>query len=53
MLSQLLWNISDSLWGSAANVAPDGSVGDLLFGVLTIPSALVYGLSEVIWGFGS
>lgn len=55
MSSEMLWNLSDSLWGSAAAVLPagGGSVGDVLFGILTIPSALVFAVSDILWGFGS
>lgn len=54
MSSEMLWDLSDTLWGSAAAAVPDGgSVSDVLLGVLTIPSVLVFAVSDILWGFGS
>lgn len=55
MSSELVYDLSDTLLGSAAGISEpgNGSLSDVLFGILSIPSVLTYTLSEVIAGFGS
>ena len=54
MSSETVWELSDTLWGSAAEIVPGGgSVNNTLFGFLSIPSVLTYFVSEVLWGFGA
>lgn len=52
-ISGSLEDMADTVWGSADGIAPGGSVGDVIGGVLKIPAALLYGLSNLFWGFGS
>lgn len=52
-VSGSLEDLADSLWGSADGIAPPGSLGDVVGGVLNLPAALLYGLSILFWGYGS
>lgn len=42
----------NALFGSAASL-PGGSIGDLIFGVLNIPSSLITTVEFIMVGFGS
>lgn len=55
MSNEFVYDLSDSLLGSVAEIAPpgNGSLSDVAFGILSIPATLLYGLSEILWGFGS
>lgn len=46
-------DLADAVWGSADDIAPSGSMGDLIGGVLKIPGNLLYGLYELFYEFGS
>lgn len=52
-ISGSLDGLGETLWGSAEGIAPSGSLGDVIGGVLKLPAALIYGLSYIFWGFGS
>lgn len=52
-ISGSLGDIADPMWGSADRIAPGGSLGDLVGGLLKLPANLIYGSEEIVWGFGS
>ena len=52
-LSGVLGRLADDLWGSVDGLVPAGSAGDVIGGVLKLPAALLYGSSNLFWGFGS
>lgn len=53
MISDTLYELADTMWGSADGVAPGGSLGDLIGGVLKFPSSVVRLIAEISWSFGS
>lgn len=52
-ISGSLQNLAYTTWNSVDDMVPGGSLGDVIGGVLKIPAALLYGLSNLFWGFGS
>ena len=48
-----IYEIADTIWGSADAVQPAGSLGDVIGGFLKIPGNLVYFVGDVLLGFGS
>lgn len=52
-ISGSLDELGDTVWSSVNGIVPGGSLGDVIGGVLKIPAALLYGLSNLFWGFGS
>lgn len=52
-ISGSLAGVAGDLWGSVGGIVPPGSLGDAIGGVLKLPAALLYGLANLFWGFGS
>ncbi|MCT1863892.1 hypothetical protein AB6N35_09675 [Dietzia cinnamea] len=52
-ISGPIWDFGDQLHGSVDELVSPGSVGNVIHGVLFIPSAVLYLVSEIFWGFGS
>lgn len=52
-ISGALAGFADQLWGSAGGLTPPGPLGDVIGGLLKLPAALLYGSSNLAWGFGS
>ena len=52
-VSGSLAGAAENLWGSVGGLVPAGSLGDAIGGVLKLPAALLYGLANLFWGFGS
>ena len=53
MVSDSLFDVAGDIWDVAGEVAPAGSVGNLVRGVIGIPASLVVFVGELFWGFGS
>ena len=53
MVSDSLFDVADGIWDFAGEAAPEGSVGNLVRGVIGIPASLVVFVGELFWGFGS
>lgn len=51
--SELVFDIADTVWGSADGIAPAGSLGNAVGGVLKIPAHVLYFLGDILWDFGS
>ena len=52
-ISGSLWDLGDEIHGSVDGIVPSGSIGDVLHGVLYAPTAVLYLVSDLLWGFGS
>lgn len=52
-VSGSLAGAAQTLWGSVDGIVPAGSAGNVIGGVLKLPAALLYGSSNLFWGFGS
>lgn len=52
-ISGSIWDLGEDLHGSVDTVVPDGSLGDVIHGVFHLPSALLYLVADLVWGFGS
>lgn len=52
-ISGSIWDLGDEIDGSVHGILPSGSIGDVLHGVLYVPTAVLYLVSDLLWGFGS
>ena len=52
-ISGSISDLGDEIHGSVDGIVPSGSIGDVLHGVLYAPTAVLYLVSDLLWGFGS
>ena len=52
-ISDIVYDLADDVWGSADDISPEGSIGNVIGGGLKIPGKLLYFIGDILWDFGS
>ena len=52
-ISDIVYDLADDVWGSADDISPEGSIGNVIGGGLKHPRNPLDFIGDHLWGLGS